>query len=344
MDFLPSLVDWALATAHMDAVDVLRAFFLFASCTILSVSLLDSLRSRFIPYGARATVTAESDSTPSEPSSSSPLTHILDYLASLKVPHSYFTQFYVVSLLSSVFWALQLMCHGQAFQAIATRVHSEHLQRTMSINQIMLCWVLMLAQGVRRLHECFTFSKPSSSQMWFVHWLAGIAFYLAVSIALWIEGTGMQFPWPSTIAVPLISIGSKFTETLLSHKLSLDDVTVNNAPSLRTFLCLPIFLFASGLQHDAHHYLFSLKKYTLPSHPLFRSIVCPHYTAECAIYLSLALLAAPRGEMINKTVLSAAVFVTVNLGVTASETKRWYMQKFGESSVRERWNMIPWVY
>ncbi|OGM44620.1 protein DFG10 [Aspergillus bombycis] len=322
MDFLPSLVDRALATAHMDAVDVLRAFFLFASCTILSVSLLDSLRSRFVPYGARATVTVESDSTPSKPSSSSPITHILDYLASLKVPHSYFTQFYVISLLSSIFWALQLMCHGQAFQAIATRVHSEHLQRTMSINQVMLCWVLMLAQGVRRLHECFAFSRPSSSQMWFVHWLAGIAFYLAVSIALWIEGT----------------------ETLLSHRWSLDDVTVNNAPSLRTFLCLPIFLFASGLQHDAHHYLFSLKKYTLPSHPLFRSIVCPHYTAECAIYLSLALLAAPQGEMINKTVLSAVVFVTVNLGVTASETKRWYMQKFGENSVRERWNMIPWVY
>ncbi|GAB1200768.1 hypothetical protein APSETT444_010147 [Aspergillus pseudonomiae] len=122
----------------MDAVDVLRAFFLFASCTILSVSLLDSLRSRFVPYGARATVTVESDSTPSKPSSSSPITHFLDHLASLKVPHSYFTQFYVVSLLSSIFWALQLM--------------------------------------------------------WFAHWLAGIAFYLAVSIALWIEGTGMQFP------------------------------------------------------------------------------------------------------------------------------------------------------
>ncbi|KAB8236334.1 hypothetical protein BDV23DRAFT_171730 [Aspergillus alliaceus] len=322
MDVLPRLVDRALAIAHLDAVDALRAFFLFASCTILSVSLLDSLRSRFVPYGARATVSFESDSTPSELSSSSPLSHILDYLASLKVPHSYFTQFYVVSVLSSVFWGAQLLYHGQAFQAIATRIHPEHLQRTMSINQIMLCWLLMLVQGVRRLHECFAFSKPSSSQMWFAHWLVGIAFYLAISIALWIEGT----------------------ESLLSHKLSLDDVTVNIAPSLRTFLCLPIFLFASGLQHDAHHYLFSLTKYTLPSHPLFRRIVCPHYTAECAIYLSLALLAAPRGELINKTVLSAAVFVAVNLGVTAAVTKRWYMQKFGENSVRERWNMIPWVY
>ncbi|KAE8349373.1 hypothetical protein BDV28DRAFT_151954 [Aspergillus coremiiformis] len=319
MAVLPSLVDKALATAHLDAVDALRALFLCASCMILSVSLLDSLRSRFVHYGARATVTTESNSTPSQFSKT---TGILDYLASLKVPHSYFIHFYIVSILSSSFWAVQLLYHGQAFQAIATRIHSDHLQKTMSITQIMLCWLLMLVQGFRRLQECFTFSKPSSSQMWFGHWLLGIAFYLAISVALWIEGTA----------------------TLLSHRLSLNDVTVTNAPSLGTFLCVPIFLFASGLQHDAHQHLFSLKKYTLPSHPMFRRIVCPHYTAECVIYLSLALLAAPRGEMINKTVLSALVLVSVNLGVTAAATKCWYMQKFGENSVRERWNMIPWLY
>lgn len=48
----------------------------------------------------------------------------------------------------------------------------------------------MLIQGVRRLNECLSFSKPSSSKMWFVHWFAGIGFYLAVTVAVWIEGTG----------------------------------------------------------------------------------------------------------------------------------------------------------
>lgn len=115
-------------------------------------------------------------------------------------------------------------------------------------------------------------------------------------------------------------------------------------PSLRTFLCLPLFLFASGVQHDCHHYLFSLKKYSLPTHPLFRTIVCPHYTAECVIYLSLALLAAPPGELVNKTLLAALGFVAVNLGVTAGTTKNWYMQKFGADAVRDRWNMLPGVY
>ena len=107
---------------------------------------------------------------------------------------------------------------------------------------------------------------------------------------------------------------------------------------------MPIFLLASGIQHDCHHFLFSLKKYTLPTHPAFRRIVCPHYTAECVVYLSLALLAAPKGEIVNKTLLSALAFVVINLGTTASNTKQWYLRKFGEDSVRERWNMIPWIY
>lgn len=196
------------------------------------------------------------------------------------------------------------------------------MQQSMSIHQVFLCWALMLIQGARRLYECKAFAKPSASRMWFVHWLVGLAFYLAVSVALWIEGAG----------------------ALLSHKVILDDLKVTIAPSLRTFVCIPLFLIASGIQHDCHHYLFSLKKYTLPTHPIFRRIVCPHYTAECVIYLSLALLGAPKGEVVNKSLLSALVFVVINLGVTAANTRHWYMRKFGEESVRERSNMIPWVY
>ncbi|KAL3461520.1 hypothetical protein BJX64DRAFT_289314 [Aspergillus heterothallicus] len=326
MDFVARVVDTTLSRANLDAVDALRAFFIFAACTILSVSLPDSLRSRFIPYGARATSTAgveaETPASPTSPSRTSPVIRALDYAATLRVPHSYFTQFYVVSVLSSIFWALQLLFHGAAFQAITTRVSPEHLQHTISINQVMLCWGLMLIQGLRRLHECLSFSKPSTSEMWFVHWLAGIAFYLAVAVAIWIEGAG----------------------TVLSHELSLDDFSLATRFSGRTLLCLPIFILASGIQHDCHHYLYSLKKYTLPVHPMFSKLICPHYTAECMIYLSIALLAAPEGEIINKTVLSALAFVAINLGITASTTRQWYRQRFGEEAVRAKWNMIPIIY
>lgn len=107
---------------------------------------------------------------------------------------------------------------------------------------------------------------------------------------------------------------------------------------------VPIFLIASGIQHDCHQYQASLKTYTIPSHPLFRLVICPHYTAECMIYVSLAFLAAPQGEMTNKTILSCLFFVVTNLGVTAGRTEKWYKEKFGEESVRGKWKMVPWIY
>jgi len=108
--------------------------------------------------------------------------------------------------------------------------------------------------------------------------------------------------------------------------------------------CIPIFIIASGVQHDCHKYLASLQKYTLPTHPAFQRLICPHYTAECLIYLSLALIAAPEGELMNKTILTALIFVTVNLGVTADASKEWYEAKFGKESVAGRWRMIPLIF
>lgn len=284
----------------------------------ITVSIPSSLRSRFLVYGPRAV----SNSTPkSEPKTSIPL-GLLDYLATWQVPHSYFAQFYIVSVLSSVFWAIQLVFRGRVFQLIATRISEEHAQQSMSLTQVLICWILLAIQGSRRLWESHKFAKPSSSQMWVVHWVLGLGFYLAAGVAIWIEGSS----------------------SVLSHKLTVDDLKMTNAPTARTFFCIPLFLMASGLQHDCHHFLFSLKKYTLPDHPIFRAAVCPHYGAECIIYLSLALLAAPPGQMVNKTVLACFAFVAVNLGLTARTTKEWYMQKFGKEAVQDRWLMIPWVY
>ena len=117
-----------------------------------------------------------------------------------------------------------------------------------------------------------------------------------------------------------------------------------SAPSVRTLLCIPIFLVASGIQHDCHVYLASLPKYTLPTTPIFNSVVCPHYTAECFIYMSLAIIAAPQGTLFNRTLLCALAFVATNLSVTASATKKWYAQKFGREKVEERWRILPGIY
>ena len=107
---------------------------------------------------------------------------------------------------------------------------------------------------------------------------------------------------------------------------------------------LPLFVLASVVQYRCHAHLASLEKYSLPRGGLFRRIVCPHYTCECILYLSLAVVAAPRGQLWNQTLLCAHLFVLVNLGVTAYGTKKWYIGKFGEKDVAGRWNMIPHVF
>lgn len=102
-------------------------------------------------------------------------------------------------------------------------------------------------------------------------------------------------------------------------------------------------MVASGLQHDAHRYLASLKKYMLPQHPIFGSVICPHYLMECAIYLSLALAAAPKGQMVNKTIFTTFIFTTVNLGIVAKSAKEWSVEKFGVEA-EGRWRMVPYVW
>jgi len=59
---------------------------------------------------------------------------------------------------------------------------------TMTTNQVVLTWLLMAAQGCRRLYECIALTKPSEAKMPTPAWLLGNAFYLAVGIAVWVEG------------------------------------------------------------------------------------------------------------------------------------------------------------
>lgn len=117
-----------------------------------------------------------------------------------------------------------------------------------------------------------------------------------------------------------------------------------SALNLKTIIGIPVFILASAIQHHCHAYLASLPKYTLPIHPLFRTLISPHYTAECLIYLSLAFVAAPKGALINKTIFTAFIFVSTNLTVTASTSKEWYKRKFGKDVVTHRWIIVPGLY
>ena len=112
----------------------------------------------------------------------------------------------------------------------------------------------------------------------------------------------------------------------------------------RIVIGVAVFVVASLRQNECHEHLASLRKYTFPQRGMFGYLICPHYTCECLIYLSMAFTAAPRGFLLNRTLLCALIFVTVNLGATALGTKDWYEQRFGSQVVAGRWRMIPWIF
>lgn len=129
---------------------------------------------------------------------------------------------------------------------------------------------------------------------------------------------------------------------VLENQLHFTSLTAN--AKVKAAAALPPFIFGWVMQHRCHKHLMGLKKYSLPDAGLFRHLVCPHYTCECLIYLSLVVAAAPEGHWCNKTMLSVLVFVVVNLGVTAYGTRGWYVEKFGPERLVGKWIMIPWLY
>ena len=114
------------------------------------------------------------------------MTKALDRVLSIQVPHNWFLHFYAFSVVMSVFWAFQILLGGRAYEAFLSS--SEKTSSSMNLHQTLTTWLLMAIQGFRRLYECYTLQKPSSSKMWFGHWLLGFCFYMAMSIAVWIEG------------------------------------------------------------------------------------------------------------------------------------------------------------
>jgi 3-oxo-5-alpha-steroid 4-dehydrogenase 3 / polyprenol reductase len=115
-------------------------------------------------------------------------------------------------------------------------------------------------------------------------------------------------------------------------------------PSLLTLIVFPVWIIACGVQNDAHGYLSSLPKYTLPIHPIFNSLIAPHYTCEIIIYLTMAVLGRPEGEWINRTILAATLFVATNLTISARNTKEFYTKVFEPKDVKRRAIMIPGVW
>lgn len=311
--------------ANMDAALLCKLFFYLGATVDIGGTLIPSFREKIMNYGSRSTTSHR------PPSSSS----LFEYVASIQVPHTWFTHYYIVSVLSSMFWGYQIYTRGPVLGFLASHAHPETSKVT--ANQALLGWLFMAIQGSRRLHESITLTKSSRSTMWFGLWLVGMAYYVVMGTSVWIEGAGK--PQLAVIGPLILNVLAALDQRQLGKSL-LDF----SRPSAKTLIAVPLFVLASIAQHESHVHLASLKKYTLPHHYLFRRVVCPHYTSECVVYIAIAIVAAPPGQVLNRTVLAGIGFVASNLGVTADSTRKWYAEKFGADQLVGRWRMVPYVY
>src|SRR5438477_12459179 len=105
-----------MSSSVPDPAQLCQAFFILSSAYGLIGSAISPFRDTFLSYGPR---TIQRVSQPSSQSSQNKgqLESLLRWGSKLKVPHTWFLHFYVVSVLSSLFWAHQLLTHGIAFRA-----------------------------------------------------------------------------------------------------------------------------------------------------------------------------------------------------------------------------------
>ena len=120
---------------------------------------------------------------------------------------------------SSLFWGMQLLTHGSVLETLCLSVGPDTQANGMTADQVILAWSLVLIQGVRRLLETSLLGRSSGSKMWFVHWLLGIAFYLALGVSCWIEGAGMLQMREAVTAIMHFSDHPNISRRLNLHQI-----------------------------------------------------------------------------------------------------------------------------
>lgn len=196
------------AIATLSPAQWCQAFYLLASAIIVTLALMPTgIAGRILSYGPRSSARAHPDpvATAVGAKVKNQTTSTIEYLTSVitsygQVPHAWFKHFYVMSLLCSCFWLAQYLA-GEGLLFTISRAQSRRSiassSPSMTLGQIGLVWALMVLQATRRLVEHSVYLKPSSSRMWFVAWLLGLAFYMVTSVAVWVEGSRKRLSQPS---------------------------------------------------------------------------------------------------------------------------------------------------
>jgi 3-oxo-5-alpha-steroid 4-dehydrogenase 3 len=82
--------------------------------------------------------------------------------------------------------------------------------------------------------------------------------------------------------------------------------------------------------------------YGIPRGGWFERVSCPHYLAECVLYLGLCVAHASDDATRTRSALAMLLAVFANLALAARRNHAWYLKNMPEYP-RDRWAMVPYV-
>ncbi|CDR43705.1 CYFA0S12e03400g1_1 [Cyberlindnera fabianii] len=283
---------------------LLQGAFVIATIGILVVKWHPGLAG-FLKYGK--TLQPELGSESGTNANANALLHLM---LNMRVPKFWFYHFYVLLLmLTSIGYFItdrdiKLETIDPFIKYIENRPYG-----TIPLEVARMSFFLLMGHATRRFLETTLMMKYSrTSKMNIFHYLAGVFFYTAMSLQLFIN-------------TDFHSIVDH------SHPPTFDPLM---------FLSIALFLLASTDQFLNHLHMSRLVKYNIPTYGLFKYVCCAHYFDEILIYLAVFGLAK------NTTSFLGFLFTFVNLAVSASETHAFYKKRMDGKAV-PKWFIVPYL-
>jgi len=268
----------------------------------------------------------------------------------IQIPKSTFGHFYVFAsilmpsllylVLHVYLFGIELpnwMIHGLDFLATRSRSRSH-----VTPEAITLALSLMTIQVWRRMYECFYINAPSKAKMNVLHYICGYLHYACVGLGIVSHAPGLIRPH-SIHMQPSGSgdTGGGWKSIKWVHiQLSLTNISMTQIGAAA------LFIWAWKHQFIAHKIFARTKRqamsnpeggqYGVPRGDWFEYVSCPHYAAECLLYISLALVLGTD----HTTGLFIAVWVVSNQVIVAILSHQWYKRNFPNYTKKA---IIPFV-
>jgi len=256
---------------------------------------------------------------------------------SIQIPKSYFAHFYFYAgLLNSILLYLILhvylfgielpdwMIDGLDFVANKGRARSN-----VKPEAVVIALTLATVHVWRRMYEVIYVNAPSKATINIFHYVMGFLHYSCVGLGIVSHAPGLLRPHSFHFE------GEHQSIKWVHIQLQLSNITFLHVVGAT------LFIWARKHQAIASQLLARTKResktgYGIPYGDWFNLVSCPHYTAECLLYISLAMILGPN----HTTGLFICFWVVVNQTILALMSHRWYKQNFPNYSKKA---IIPFI-